>query len=138
MINLHMKIKMFCHAILIFALLTSTGFAAGENINVEFKKGHNSAKYLGVIKRYDYDTYTFHAKKGEKLRVSISNATADSILFGPGIIDSVNVSQYSSALDNNGQYTLPESGKYELRVLQTRNEARRGKIQKYRVNIQIK
>ncbi|EAB3846114.1 inhibitor of g-type lysozyme, partial [Salmonella enterica] len=38
----------------------------------------------------------------------------------------------------NGQYTLPASGKYELRVLQTRNEARKNKAKKYSVNIQIK
>ncbi|EAW6447159.1 inhibitor of g-type lysozyme, partial [Salmonella enterica subsp. enterica serovar Typhimurium] len=52
--------------------------------------------------------------------------------------DSVDLSRYSSELDDNGQYTLPASGKYELRVLQTRNEARKNKAKKYSVNIQIK
>ncbi|EAQ9103169.1 PPC domain-containing protein [Salmonella enterica subsp. enterica serovar Saintpaul] len=133
-----MKIKVICKAIFLFALLTSTSFAAGKNINVGFTKGHNSAQYSGVIKGYDYDTYTFHAKKGEKLRVTISNETADSVLFGPGISDSVDLSRYSSALDDNGLYILPESGKYKLRVLQTRNDARKNKTKKYHVNIQIK
>ena len=30
-------------------------------------------------------------------------------------------------LDSHGQYSLPASGKYELRVLQTRNDARKNK-----------
>ncbi len=47
------------------ALLTSTSFAAGKNVNVEFRKGHSSAQYSGEIKGYDYDTYTFYAKRSE-------------------------------------------------------------------------
>ncbi|EPX8206892.1 TPA: g-type lysoyme inhibitor PliG, partial [Escherichia coli] len=38
----------------------------------------------------------------------------------------------------HGQYSLPASGKYELRVLQTRNDARKNKTKKYNVDIQIK
>lgn len=41
-------------------------------------------------------------------------------------------------LDSHGQYSLPASGKYELRVLQTRNDARKNKTKKYNVDIQIK
>lgn len=52
-----MKIKGITKAVFLFALLTSTGFAAGKDINVEFKKGHSSAQYSGEIKGYDYDTY---------------------------------------------------------------------------------
>lgn len=47
--------------------------------------------------------------------------------FGPGIDDSVDLSRYSPELDSHGQYSLPASGKYELRVLQTRNDARKNK-----------
>ncbi|WP_341829504.1 PPC domain-containing protein, partial [Vibrio cholerae] len=79
----------------------------------------------GEIKGYDYDTYTFYAKKGQKVHVSISNEGADTYLFGPGIDDSVDLSRYSPELDSHGQYSLPASGKYELRVLQTRNDARK-------------
>ena len=111
-----MKIKSISKAVLLFALLTSTSFAAGKNVNVEFRKGHSSAQYSGEIKGYDYDTYTFYAKKGQKVHVSISNEGADS----------------------HGQYSLPASGKYELRVLQTRNDARKNKTKKYNVDIQIK
>ncbi len=101
-------------------------------------KGHSSAQYSGEIKGYDYDTYTFYAKKGQKVHVSISNEGADTYLFGPGIDDSVDLSRYSPELDSHGQYSLPASGKYELRVLQTRNDARKNKTKKYNVDIQIK
>lgn len=114
-----MKIKSISKAVLLLALLTSTSFAAGKNVNVEFSKGHSSAQYSGEIKGYDYDTYTFYAKKGQKVHVSISNEGADTYLFGPGIDDSVDLSRYSPELDSHGQYSLPASGKYELRVLQT-------------------
>ena len=127
-----MKIKGISKAVLLLALLTSTSFAAGKNVNVEFRKGHSSAQYSGEIKGYDYDTYTFYAKKGQKVHVSISNEGADTYLFGPGIDDSVDLSRYSP------EYSLPASGKYELRVLQTRNDARKNKTKKYNVDIQIK
>lgn len=61
-----MKIKSISKAVLLLALLTSTSFAAGKNVNVEFSKGHSSAQYSGEIKGYDYDTYTFYAKKVRK------------------------------------------------------------------------
>lgn len=77
-----MKIKSISKAVLLLALLTSTSFAAGKNVNVEFRKGHSSAQYSGEIKGYDYDTYTFYAKKGQKVHVSISNEGADTYLFG--------------------------------------------------------
>ncbi len=60
-----MKIKSISKAVLLLALLTSTSFAAGKNVNVEFSKGHSSAQYSGEIKGYDYDTYTFMPKRSE-------------------------------------------------------------------------
>lgn len=41
-------------------------------------------------------------------------------------------------LEIQGASLLPASGKYELRVLQTRNDARKNKTKKYNVDIQIK
>ena len=61
-----MKIKGISKAVLLLALLTSTSFAAGKNVNVEFRTGHSSAQYSGEIKGYDYDTYAFYAKKVRK------------------------------------------------------------------------
>ncbi|QRF11453.1 PPC domain-containing protein [Klebsiella africana] len=132
-----MKINDICKALFLFTLTISTGLAAGKNVNVEFQKGHNIARYTGKIEGYDYDTYNFYARKNQKVNVSISNERADIVLFGPGISDSVEFSRYSPELDQNGQYTLPATGKYELRVLQTRNEARKNKTKKYNLSIQI-
>ncbi|WP_244575888.1 PPC domain-containing protein, partial [Escherichia coli] len=78
------------------------------------------------------------SRKPGAVHVSISNEGADTYLFGPGIDDSVDLSRYSPELDSHGQYSLPASGKYELRVLQTRNDARKNKTKKYNVDIQIK
>ncbi len=77
-----MKFKSIAKTVFLFALLTSAGFATGKNVNVEFDKGQNSARYSGVIKGYDYDTYNFRARKGQKVHVSISNEGADTYLFG--------------------------------------------------------
>lgn len=104
-----MKIKGISKAVLLLALLTSTSFAAGKNVNVEFRKGHSSAQYSGEIKGYDYDTYTFYAKKGQKVHVSISNEGADTYLFGRGIDDSVDLSdipQNSIVTDNTHSLLL--------------------------------
>lgn len=104
-----MKIKGISKAVLLLALLTSTSFAAGKNVNVEFRKGHSSAQYSGEIKGYDYDTYTFYAKKGQKVHVSISNEGADTYLFGPGIDDSVDypdIPQNSIVTDNTHSLLL--------------------------------
>ncbi|ECG1032136.1 inhibitor of g-type lysozyme, partial [Salmonella enterica subsp. salamae] len=56
-----MKIKRIGKAVFLLALFTSTCFAAGKNVNVEFRKGHYSAQYSGIIQGYDYDTYIFQA-----------------------------------------------------------------------------
>ncbi|EDF5515173.1 PPC domain-containing protein [Salmonella enterica] len=133
-----MKGRVIRKAVLLLVLLTSTTFATGKDISIKFKKGDDSAQYSGVIKGYDYDTYSFRANKGQNVHVNLSNEDTDIYLFGPGISDSVNLSRYSPELDDNGQYTLPASGKYELRVLQTRNDARKSKVKKYKINIQIK
>lgn len=45
--------------------------------------------------------------------------------------------QYSPELDAKGNYTLPYSGEYELRVLQPRSQARLGKTPKYNLKISI-
>ncbi len=45
------------------------------------------------------------------------------------------IPQNSIVTDNTHS---PASGKYELRVLQTRNDARKNKTKKYNVDIQIK
>lgn len=133
-----MKINAICKIIVLSTILTSTGFAMGTSVNVEFEKGKNSGHYSGVIKGYDYDVYNFLARKGQKIRVNISNQGAYAYLLGPGIEDSVFLYKYSPDVDNQGRYILPASGKYELRIMQTRNDARKYKKKEYSVDIEIK
>ncbi|MGL5421125.1 MAG: PPC domain-containing protein [Plesiomonas shigelloides] len=133
-----MILKTMLKVTLLFACVTTTAFAAGISTDVQFAKGHDSAQYTGHIKGYDYDSYFFRAKKGQLVHIAMANETPDLVLFGPGIDDSVSLGKYSPDLDDNGQYTLPASGRYELRVLQSRAEARRNKTQNYKFQIQIK
>ena len=124
--------------IILLACVTTTALAAGTRTDILFTKGHDSELYTGYIKGYDYDSYFFQAKKGQLVHISMANETPDLVLFGPGIDDSVSLGKYSPDLDDKGQYTLPASGRYELRVLQSRAEARHNKIQNYKFKIQIK
>ncbi len=88
-----MKIKSIRKAVLLLALLTSTSFAAGKNVNVEFRKGHSSAQYSGEIKGYDYDTYTFYAKKGQKVHVSISKEGANKQVISSQVDSLIKISR---------------------------------------------
>ena len=110
----------------------------GKTVTVKFAKGASAANYSGQIKGTKYDTYTFTAKKGQKLKVKATGGNVDTYLFGAHIADSVNVGQYSPALDNNGAYTLPATGTYQLRVLQPRSQANQGKQPKYNLQIAIR
>lgn len=110
----------------------------GKTVNVKFAKGASSANYAGQLKGTKYDIYTFTAKKGQKLTIKATGGNVDTYLFGAHIADSVNVGQYSPELDNNGAYTLPASGTYQLRVLQPRSQANQGKQPKYNLQIAIR
>nr|WP_261871027.1 PPC domain-containing protein [Psychrobacter sp. JCM 18901] len=101
------------------------------------KKGANSANYYGKLKGVKYDSYTFYAKKNQKLSVKTTGGNVDSYLFNKNLSDSVNVGEYSSELDNQGYYTLPYSGKYELRILQPRSQASKGKTPPYWLEVSI-
>lgn len=133
-----MKLHNICKSVCLFLLLSPAGFAAGRHINVEFDRGQSSVHYSGEVRGNDYDVYTFSARKGQKVQAVISAGRVYGYLFGPGISDSVSLDKYSPDVDGDGMYILPESGKYELRVLQTRNDARRNKVKKYNIDILVK
>ena len=125
------------------ALMISPTVMAGssdlvaKNVDVQFKKGANSANYYGKLKGVKYDSYTFYAKKNQKLSVKTTGGNVDTYLFNKNLSDSVNVGEYSSALDDQGYYMLPYSGKYELRILQPRSQASRGKTPAYWLQVSI-
>ncbi|MGP4120627.1 PPC domain-containing protein [Psychrobacter aquimaris] len=106
-------------------------------VDVQFKKGASSANYYGKLKGYKYDSYIFYAKKNQKLSVKITGGEVDSYLFHKNLADSVNVGEYAPEADDQGYYTLPYSGKYELRILQPRSQASRGKTPVYWLEVTI-
>ncbi|MGP5212020.1 PPC domain-containing protein [Psychrobacter alimentarius] len=111
--------------------------AVAKTVDVQFKKGASSANYYGKLKGSKYDSYTFYAKKNQKLSVKTTGGNVDSYLFNKNLSDSVNVGEYSSELDNQGYYKLPYSGKYELRILQPRSQASKGKTPPYWLELSI-
>lgn len=106
-------------------------------VAVKFKAGASGATYHGKIKGYGYDQYSFYAKKGQRLK-AITTGNVDSYLFNNRLADSVNLGEYSSDLDSHGDYILPYTGTYQVRVMQTRNAARKGKTPNYTLQLTIR
>jgi hypothetical protein len=122
--------------------ITSTASMAAADkpakaVAVKFKAGASGATYHGKIKGYGYDQYSFYAKKGQKLK-AVTTGNVDSYLFNNRLADSVNLGEYSSDLDSHGDYILPYTGTYQVRVMQTRNAARKGKTPNYTLQLTIR
>ena len=123
------------------AITTTASMAAVDKpskaVAVKFKAGASGATYNGKIKGYGYDQYSFYAKKGQALKV-VTTGNVDSYLFHNRLADSVNLGEYSSDLDSNGDYILPYIGTYQVKVMQTRNDARKGKAPSYTLQLTIR
>ena len=123
------------------AITTTASMAAVDKpskaVAVKFKAGASCATYNGKIKGYGYDQYSFYAKKGQALKV-VTTGNVDSYLFHNRLADSVNLGEYSSDLDSNGDYILPYTGTYQVKVMQTRNDARKGKAPSYTLQLTIR
>lgn len=122
--------------------ITSTATMAAADkpakaVAVKFKAGASGATYHGKIKGYGYDQYSFYAKKGQRLK-AVTTGNVDSYLFNNRLADSVNLGEYSSDLDSHGDYILPYTGTYQVRVMQTRNAARKGKTPNYTLQLTIR
>lgn len=135
--------KQMMTAVLIAGLtITSTASMAAADkpakaVAVKFKAGASGATYYGKIKGYGYDQYSFYAKKGQRLK-AVTTGNVDSYLFNNRLAGSVNLGEYSSDLDSHGDYILPYTGTYQVRVLQTRNAARKGKTPNYTLQLTIR
>lgn len=135
--------KQMMTAVLIAGLtITSTASMAAADkpakaVAVKFKAGASGATYHGKIKGYGYDQYSFYAKKGQRLK-AVTTGNVDSYLFNNRLAGSVNLGEYSSDLDSHGDYILPYTGTYQVRVLQSRNAARKGKTPNYTLQLTIR
>ncbi|MBE2896826.1 hypothetical protein HPC38_08075 [Pasteurellaceae bacterium HPA106] len=84
-------------------------------------------KYSGTIEGEKFDTYHFKGEKGQKVLINVTGqGHAEAVLYG-----------YDDFMQNEA-YTLPESGDYEIRVVQPRTFAREGKKSTYELTIEIK
>ncbi|MFC6591129.1 hypothetical protein ACFP81_03185 [Deinococcus lacus] len=132
-----MKFMLPMAALALLSPLASTAQASGVQKQVRFATGTTSGSYSGTVKSYDYDTYTFFARKGQQLHVNLSASDLQTALFNKQLPDSVSLDPYSPSLNKDGHYVLPYTGRYDLRILQTRNDARQGKTVPYQLKISI-
>lgn len=120
------------------AVLANDNNDIRKTVVVKFAKKAYSANYYGRLDGYKYDSYKFYAKKGQKLKVTLTGGNVETYLWGNQLKDSINLGEYSPELDDNGIYILPASGEYEIRVLQPRSKARKDKKPQYWMSINIK
>ncbi|MFC0308187.1 hypothetical protein ACFFHK_00490 [Gallibacterium trehalosifermentans] len=116
-----MNLKTFLQLLLAVCLQIGTfqAIAATNNFAVQFPKGESSAELNGTIQGYDVDYYVFYAKKGQL-------ATLEVVQRDPQVQFSLAYAKKTKQVDlNASQQVLPYSGKYILKVHQTRNDARK-------------
>lgn len=101
--------------------------APASHKNVQFAKGANQAVYKGAVKGYDYDSYTFYANKCQVASVEVLNAPH---------IEAYLLTDKGDNLESL-EKCLPYKGKYEIRVMQTRNKAREGQKRNYSMRLTI-
>ncbi|OLF34673.1 hypothetical protein [Psychrobacter sp. Rd 27.2] len=75
------------------ASASASSDAVAKAVDVQFKKGASSANYYGKLKGNKYDSYTFYAKKNQKLSVKIAGGNVDTYLFHKNLANSVNVGE---------------------------------------------
>lgn len=95
---------------------------------VSFAKGTSQGTVTGRFTGYDVCDHTIRARAGQTLSATLK--------AGPGA-EAIVVSPVEHALDPGEPLVLPQDGTYTLRVLQTRNEARRGRAQDYRLTVAV-
>ncbi len=112
--------------------LALTALSGGSALTrqVQFRQGTHAAYFGGTVRGYGYDRYTFTARDGQKLNVSLDTSHLDAVVGGKSLSDFVDVTDHT--------LTLPANGTYELRILQTRAAARQGTVKPYKVTIDIR
>lgn len=100
--------------------------APNRTTQVQFQRGATEATYSGTVRGLAMHHYRFSARKGQVLNATLASPSADveAIVLYIGR-DGVAVNPVDDPLGLENQ-TLPYTGRYEVRVLQTRNGARKG------------
>lgn len=110
---------------------------AAQTMQVKFAKGQYGATYSGKVTGYAVNDYQFYAKKGQKLKVTV-DGDVEAYLNSSKLTNSVYLDEYSADLNDDGTYTLPATGSYQIRIGQTRNAARQGGTESYSMRMTIK
>lgn len=103
---------------LALAVSVSTSALAANQCggDIHFAKGKSSTQLSGAVAGNDVCQYTFYAKRGQELIVTMGkNDHPQAFLYG----------DVSKILADNQPFILPKDGKYELRIGMTRNDARK-------------
>jgi len=100
----NMKLLVGAFMALTLAMLSPAVLANDNNdirkaVVVKFAKKAYSANYYGRIDGYKYDSYKFYAKKGQKLKVTLTGGNVETYLWGNQLKDSINLGEYSPELD---------------------------------------
>lgn len=102
--------------------------AASCRQQVVFAKGETAARVAGEIRGYGFCDYLVRAEQGQQLTIRSSSRKADTMLQGP----------MEQLLLDDDPVVLTASGVYTLRVLLPRALARKGKRDRYTLDIEIK
>ena len=123
-------------------ILSSCSFmaiAADSTEAVHFKTGASSEQYVATTASYDVNNYVFYAKKDQHLKVTLDTKSTKLwvILLDSKLERVADLNPYSADINDNGEYVLPYTGKYTIRIGQYRAFARRGESSHYTLTIAI-
>lgn len=131
-------------SVLFFAIFSVTAMAKKsneevKNIYVYFDKKTSAATYHGKVSGYGYDQYHLKAKKGQLLKIIATSDRRNSevYLLNKELPGPVNLGSDSLSMDDNGNFVIPYSGAYQIRILQPRSFARRGEKFNYVIQMSI-
>lgn len=113
--------------------------AAQDEVKVErvhFGADETSATVHDSIRGYQSADYRLTAKAGQTMRVAIKSDNPSNYfnVIAPGADEAMFIGA-TSGEEFSG--TLPEDGRYTVRVYLTRNEARRGAVARYDISFAI-
>src|SRR5690349_7208030 len=113
--------KHFLFIILLLTQITIVSYGQGgkaEPNEIKFKKGSNSIKITGNIKKSEEAEYTFEAKKNQVVKILLDSIPANKVIIKIMDSDSEDIkmkldgeNQYSFKLLKDGEYFISISNK---------------------------
>ncbi|MEC6907861.1 hypothetical protein [Photobacterium piscicola] len=124
---------------LILSCCSFMAIAADSHETIHFKTGATSGEYVATTAGYDVNNYVFYAQKGQHLNVTLDTKSTKLwvVLLDEKLERLADLTPFSADLNDKGDYVLPYSGKYSVRIGQYRAFARRGESSHYKLIISI-